>query len=65
MSEEAIKIIAKAGFDLEYGARPLKRAIQKELEDQLSEAILKGNVKKGSTVLAETEDNKIVFKCKE
>ena len=37
----------------------------KELEDQLSEAILKGNVKKGSTVLAETEDNKIVFKCKE
>ena len=65
MSEEAIKIIAKAGFDLEYGARPLKRAIQKELEDQLSEAILKGNVKKGSTVLAETKDNKIVFKCKE
>jgi ATP-dependent Clp protease ATP-binding subunit ClpC len=65
MSEEAIKIIAKSGFDLEYGARPLKRAIQKELEDQLSEAILKGNVKKGSTVLAETEDNKIVFKCKE
>ncbi|MCR8745924.1 ATP-dependent Clp protease ATP-binding subunit [Romboutsia lituseburensis] len=64
MSEEAIKLISESGFDLEYGARPLKRAIQKELEDQLSEAILKGEVKKGSTVIAETEDNKIVFKCK-
>ena len=64
MSEEAIKLISKSGFDLEYGARPLKRAIQKELEDQLSEAILRGDVKKGSTVIAEIEDNKIVFKCK-
>ncbi|MGL4911698.1 MAG: ATP-dependent Clp protease ATP-binding subunit [Romboutsia sp.] len=65
MSEDAIKLISKSGFDLEYGARPLKRAIQKELEDQLSEAILRGDVKKGSTVRAEIEDNKIVFKCKE
>lgn len=64
MSEEAIKLISESGFDLEYGARPLKRAIQKELEDQLSEAILRGDVKKGSTVIAETVDNKIVFKCK-
>ncbi|MGL5347090.1 MAG: ATP-dependent Clp protease ATP-binding subunit [Peptostreptococcaceae bacterium] len=64
MSEEAVRLIAKAGSDLEYGARPLKRAIQKELEDQLSEAILKGDVKKGDIVVAELEDNKIVFKCK-
>lgn len=64
MSEDAIKLISESGFDLEYGARPLKRAIQKELEDQLSEAILRGDVKKGSTVIAETVDNKIVFKCK-
>lgn len=64
LSEEAIKLIATAGADLEYGARPLKRAIQKELEDQLSEAILKGDVKKGDTVVAKLEDNKIVFKCK-
>ena len=46
MSEDAIKLIAKSGLDLEYGARPLKRAIQKELEDTLSEAILKGRYKK-------------------
>ena len=64
MSEDAIKLIAKEGLDLEYGARPLKRAIQKELEDTLSEAILKGDIKKDSSVIAEIEDNKIVYKCK-
>ena len=64
MSEEAVKLIAQEGMDLEYGARPLKRAIQKELEDTLSEAILKGDIKKGSSVAAEIEDNKIVYKCK-
>ena len=56
MSEDAIKLIAKEGLDLEYGARPLKRAIQKELEDTLSEAILKGDIKKDSSVIAEIED---------
>ncbi|MBQ3420222.1 MAG: AAA family ATPase [Romboutsia sp.] len=64
MSEDAIKLIAKEGLDLEYGARPLKRAIQKELEDTLSEAILKGDIKKDSSVIEEIEDNKIVYKCK-
>ena len=64
MNEEAEKLIAQEGMDLEYGARPLKRAIQKELEDTLSEAILKGDIKKGSSVVAEIEDNKIVYKCK-
>ncbi len=64
LSEDAIKLISKAGFDLEYGARPLKRAIQKELEDRLSEAILRGDIKKCSQVVAEIEDEKIVFKCK-
>ncbi len=64
LSEEAIKLISKSGLDLEYGARPLKRAIQKELEDKLSEAILRGDVKKGSSVVAEIENSKIVFKCK-
>lgn len=65
MSEDAIKLIAKSGFDLEYGARPLKRAIQKELEDKLSEYILKGSIKKGSTVVVKAQDNNIVFESKE
>lgn len=64
MSDEAVKLISKSGFDLEYGARPLKRALQKELEDELSEAILKGDVKKGSNVVAKVKDEKIVFETK-
>lgn len=63
ISEEAVKLIAKKCLDLEYGARPLKRAIQRELEDTLSEAILKGDIKKGNSVIAEIDNNKIVYKC--
>ena len=63
ISEEAVKLIAKEGLDLEYGARPLKRVIQRELEDTLSEAILKGDIKKGNSVIAEIDNNKIVYKC--
>ena len=63
ISEETVKLIAKKGLDLEYGARPLKRAIQRELEDTLSEAILKGDIKKGNSVIAEIDNNKIVYKC--
>ena len=65
MDEDAIKLIAKSGIDLEYGARPLKRAIQKELEDELSEAILRGDVKKGSSIVAKIKNNKVVFVTKE
>ena len=64
MDEDAIKLIAKAGIDLEYGARPLKRAIQKELEDELSEAILKGDIKSGDFIIAKTKNNKVVFVTK-
>ena len=41
----------------------MKRAIQRELEDTLSEAILKGDIKKGNSVIAEIDNNKIVYKC--
>ena len=65
MDDEAISLIAKSGIDLEYGARPLKRAIQKELEDELSEAILRGEVKNGSSIVAKIKNNKVVFVTKE
>ena len=65
MEDEAISLIAKSGIDLEYGARPLKRAIQKELEDELSEAILRGEVKKGSSIVTKIKNNKVVFVTKE
>ena len=41
----------EAGYDEEYGARPLTRAIQKFIEDPVSEEILKGNVKEGQTIM--------------
>lgn len=48
--EESEKLLAKEGFDPTYGARPLRRAITKIVEDKLSEEILKGNVKNGDKV---------------
>ncbi len=57
--------LAKEGFDPTYGARPLKRAIQKHVEDSLSELMLKGEAKAGDTVVASVEDNKLIFKNKQ
>lgn len=50
LTDEAKAFLAKVGFDPQYGARPLKRAIQRHIEDTLSEALLTGEVKKGDTV---------------
>ena len=60
--EEAQKYLAKEGSDITYGARPLRRAITKNVEDKLSEEILKGNISKGNSVLCTTDDGKLVFK---
>jgi ATP-dependent Clp protease ATP-binding subunit ClpC len=61
-SDEAISKIAKSGFDPVYGARPLRRAIQNEIEDMLSEAIIDGSVKSGDTISIEVEDDKFIVK---
>ncbi|WP_027308842.1 MULTISPECIES: ATP-dependent Clp protease ATP-binding subunit [Caloramator] len=60
-TEEAKKHLAKAGFDPVYGARPLRRAITKAVEDKLSEEMLKGNIKKGDKVKMDVKDGEIVF----
>jgi ATP-dependent Clp protease ATP-binding subunit ClpC len=62
VSDEAKSLLMKKGFDPQYGARPLRRAITKMVEDQLSEEILKGNVKAGSKVQINVEEEKLVFK---
>ena len=49
-TEEFVVHIAEKGFDEKYGARPLRRAIQNEVEDRMSEEILLGNIKSGDTV---------------
>ncbi|MCM3006808.1 ATP-dependent protease ATP-binding subunit ClpC [Priestia koreensis] len=60
LTEKAIEKIAEEGFDPEYGARPLRRAIQKHIEDRLSEELLKGTVKKGQKVTLDVEEKEFV-----
>src|SRR5690625_2873704 len=50
ITPRAVEKVAEEGFDPEYGARPLRRAIQKNIEDLLSEELLKGTIKKGKEV---------------
>jgi ATP-dependent Clp protease ATP-binding subunit ClpC len=60
LSDEAKKFLAKEGFDPAYGARPLRRAIQKHIEDRLSEELLKGAIAKGDKVLIDVRDGELV-----
>ena len=57
--------IIKEGYDSVYGARPLKRAIQRLVEDRISEEILRGNVKAGDDVVIDVEGEEITVKVKE
>ncbi len=57
-TEEAVAKIAKSGFDPVYGARPLRRAIQNEIEDMLSEEIIDGAIKNGDSININVTDNK-------
>jgi ATP-dependent Clp protease ATP-binding subunit ClpC len=52
LDDEAKRFIANKGYDVQYGARPLKRAIQTYVEDPLSEVILGGEIKEGNTIVA-------------
>jgi ATP-dependent Clp protease ATP-binding subunit ClpC len=66
LTEEAMKFISETGYDSQFGARPLHRAIQKYLEDPLAEEILNMNVKSGDILVAslDKENSKIVFEVK-
>ena len=65
VSKEAKEYILEKGTDIKYGARPLRRAIQKHIEDELSEMILKGELSDGKTVEVDlTEDNTLKFDVK-
>lgn len=61
IDQEAKNFIAEKGYDIQFGARPLKRAIQTYLEDEIAELILSGQVKQGSTIEAtlDKKENKI------
>lgn len=63
LSDRAILLLAKLGYDPIYGARPLKRAIQKYIENPLATEMLKGTFTEGTRIRADVEGNQIVFKA--
>ena len=58
---EVVTLLAKEGFDPAYGARPLRRAVVRLVEDAFSTEMLEGNIKQGDTILSKVSDGKIVF----
>ena len=62
ISDDVIKYISKVGFDDTYGARPLRRAIQTNIEDKFAEEMLDLNIKENSSVKIDLKDDKIVIK---
>ena len=59
---EAIKYLAKKGYQPEYGARPVKRVIQKEVLNALSKKLLAGAITKDSIILLDAFDDQLVFR---
>jgi ATP-dependent Clp protease ATP-binding subunit ClpC len=60
LSQAALEKITEEGYDPDYGARPLRRALQRKIEDRLSEELLKGNINKGQTVKIDVEENDFI-----
>ena len=63
-TDKVVDYLADKGFDPEFGARPIKRVIQRDILNELSKQILAGNIKSDSTILVDYENGKVVFKNK-
>ena len=61
-TDRAMELLAREGFDPHYGARPLKRVIQKEVQNPLASKILKGEFADGDTIIVDAKDGEIVLK---
>jgi ATP-dependent Clp protease ATP-binding subunit ClpB len=64
MTEEAIDFVAEVGYDPLYGARPLKRAIQRELETAIAKGILRGDFKEGESIVVKVVNERLNFAAK-
>jgi len=62
VTQTAKELLAEKGYSEEYGARPLRRVIQNQIEDTLSDAILAGKFEDGNTILVDAEDTEIVLR---
>jgi ATP-dependent Clp protease ATP-binding subunit ClpC len=65
LTDAAVKFLAKEGFDPQYGARPLRRAIQKHIEDRLSEELLLGKIRKGDHLVIDEENGELTVRTKQ
>jgi ATP-dependent Clp protease ATP-binding subunit ClpC len=63
LTDDAKKWLSDKGYDATLGARPLRRTIQREIEDVLSEKILMGDFRAGQLIVADVEDDAIVFRA--
>ncbi len=63
LSGNAMSFIAEKGYDQIYGARPLKRAMQKYIENPLSMEIIQGNITEGAEIEADVEGGQMIFSC--
>ena len=61
LSDEAKEFVATKGYDVQFGARPLKRAIQNYIEDGISDLIVNGNLEPGATIHIELKENELAF----
>ena len=61
--ESAVELVSKKGFDPVYGARPIRREIQRSVEDAFTEAMLEGSIGTGDSVVAKAENDRVIF-CK-
>jgi ATP-dependent Clp protease ATP-binding subunit ClpC len=64
ISEKMKEYVVNEGYDADNGARPLKRSIEKNIEDPISEELLKGDIKEGETLFVDYVDDKIVVSIK-
>ncbi|MBE0649049.1 MAG: ATP-dependent chaperone ClpB [Bacteroidales bacterium] len=64
-TDKAIEFIGNVGFDPQYGARPIKRVLQKQVLNELSKMILQGKVDKDSEIMVDVKDGALVFENKE
>ena len=62
LSDAALDFLADVGYDPTYGARPLKRAIQREVETQIAKSILRGEFSDGDTIFVDVENERLAFK---
>ncbi|MGZ6623836.1 MAG: type VI secretion system ATPase TssH, partial [Solirubrobacteraceae bacterium] len=65
LTETARELIARQGYDPVYGARPLRRLIQREVETRIGRALIAGEIRDGATIVVDADEDKLVVRWRE